>query len=175
MRISFAGGGTDLPAYYESFGGMVVSTAINKYVYVIVTSSSHDSLQVSSSDYSTFLRHSGGDEIGEEGKLRYARAFLREFGIRTGYSIFMASEMPPGTGLGSRSTLAVALVKALAPIRGEIPNKAEVAKLASHGELDDLKMPIAKQDQYASAFGSVNAIHFSAGEVRVEADRKSVV
>src|ERR1035437_618946 len=169
MRISFAGGGTDLPAYYESFGGMVVSTAINKYVYVIVTSSSHDSLQVSSSDYSTFLRHSGGDEIGEEGKLRYARAFLREFGIRTGYSIFMASEMPPGTGLGSSSSLAVAFVQALAAIGGEVPDKAEVAELACHVEIDDLKMPIGKQDQYASAFGSVNAIHFSAGEVRVEA------
>ncbi len=169
MRISFAGGGTDIPAYYESFGGMVVSTAINKYVYVIVTSSSHDSLQVSSSDYSTFLRHSGGEEVAEAGKLRYARAFLREFGIRTGYSIFMASEMPPGTGLGSSSALAVALVKALAALGGEVPNKAEVAELACRVEIEQLKMPIGKQDQYASAFGSVNAIHFSADDVKVEA------
>jgi len=169
MRISFAGGGTDIPAYYESFGGMVVSTAINKYVYVIVTSSSHDSLQVSSSDYSTFLRHSGGEEVAEAGKLRYARAFLREFGIRTGYSIFMASEMPPGTGLGSSSALAVALAKAMAALGGDVPGKAAVAELACRVEIEQLKMPIGKQDQYASAFGSVNAIHFSADDVEVEA------
>jgi D-glycero-alpha-D-manno-heptose-7-phosphate kinase len=169
MRISFAGGGTDIPAYYENFGGLVVSTAIDKYVYVIVTPNSQDSLQVSSSDYSTFLRHSGGEEVAEAGKLRYARAFLRAFGIRSGYSIFMASEMPPGTGLGSSSSLAVALVKALAALRGDVPGKEEVAELACRVEIEQLKMPIGKQDQYASAFGSVNAIHFSADEVRVEA------
>jgi D-glycero-alpha-D-manno-heptose-7-phosphate kinase len=168
MRISFAGGGTDLPAYYEKHGGMVVSTAIDKYVYVIVSPNGRDSLQISSSDYSTFIRHSGDEEVAEDGKLRYARAFVREFGIRSGYSIFMASEMPPGTGLGSSSSLAVALTKALAALSDDILPKAEVAKLAADVELNRLRMPIGLQDQYAAAFGGLNVIRFSAEGVEVE-------
>jgi len=168
MRISFAGGGTDLPAYYEKYGGMVVSTAIDKYVYVIVSPNGRDSLQISSSDYSTFIRHSGDEEVAEGGKLRYARAFVREFGIRSGYSIFMASEMPPGTGLGSSSSLAVAMTKALAALNDDILPKAEVARLAAEVELGRLNMPIGLQDQYAAAFGGLNAIRFSADGVEVE-------
>jgi D-glycero-alpha-D-manno-heptose-7-phosphate kinase len=168
MRLSFAGGGTDLPSYYEPFGGMVVSTAIDKYVYVIITPNGRGSLQVSSSDYSTFIRHSGGDEVAEEGKLRYARVFLREFGIRAGHSVFMASEMPPGSGLGSSSSLAVALTKALATLHDRTLAKNDVAAQAAEIELTKLKMPIGKQDHYASAFGGLNAIHFSADGTEVE-------
>jgi D-glycero-alpha-D-manno-heptose-7-phosphate kinase len=168
MRISFAGGGTDLPAYYEKYGGMVVSTAIDKYVYVILSPNGRDSLQISSSDYSTFIRHSGNEEVAEAGKLRYARAFVREFGIRSGYSIFIASEMPPGTGLGSSSSLAVALTKALAALRDDILPRAEVARLAAEVELNRLHMPIGLQDQYAAAFGGLNAIRFSAEGAEVE-------
>jgi D-glycero-alpha-D-manno-heptose-7-phosphate kinase len=168
MRLSFAGGGTDLPAYYEKHGGMVVSTAIDKYVYVLCSKNGFDSLQISSSDYSTFVRHEGGGEIEPEGKLRYARAFLRESGIRSGYSVFMASEMPPGTGLGSSSALAVALTKAFGALHDELPPKAEVAERAASVELGKLEMPIGKQDQYASAFGGLNAIYFSGQGVEVE-------
>jgi D-glycero-alpha-D-manno-heptose-7-phosphate kinase len=168
MRISFAGGGTDLPAYFEKHGGMVVSTAIDKYVYVIVSPNGRGSLQISSSDYSTFFRHSGEEEVAQEGRLVYARAFLREFGIRSGYSVFMASEIPPGTGLGSSSSLAVALAKALPALRDNILSKDEAAKLAIEVELERLKMPIGLQDQYAAAYGGLNAIRFGAEGVEVE-------
>ena len=168
MRLSFAGGGTDLPSYYEPFGGMVVSTAIDKYVYVIITPNGQGSLQVSSSDYSTFIRHSGGDEVAEDGKLRYARVFLREFGVRSGCSVFIASEMPPGSGLGSSSSLAVALTKALATLDDLTLAKEDVAARAAEIELTKLQMPIGMQDHYASAFGGLNAIHFSADGTKVE-------
>jgi D-glycero-alpha-D-manno-heptose-7-phosphate kinase len=168
MRLSFAGGGTDLPAFCEEHGGMVVSMAIDKYVYVFISANGHDSLQISSSDFSTFFRHSGDGDVAEEGKLRYARAFVREFNIRSGYSVFMASEMPPGTGLGSSSALAVALTKALTALRGQVPEKASIAELAATVEMDRLQMPIGRQDHYAAAFGGLNAIHFERDSVRVE-------
>jgi D-glycero-alpha-D-manno-heptose-7-phosphate kinase len=168
MRISFAGGGTDLPAYYERHQGMVVSTAIDKYVYVIVSPNGHGSLQVSSADYSTFIRHEGGQELPEDGRLRYVRAFLNEYGIREGQSVFIASEMPPGTGLGSSSALSVALVKSLSALQNQLPPKGQVAERAADVEIRRLHMPIGKQDHYASAFGGINAIYFSADGVEVE-------
>ena len=169
MRVSFAGGGTDFPDYYQKHGGMVVSTAIDKYVYVFVSQHGREPLQISSSDYSTFVRHEGkGEELALAGKLRYARAFLREFGIRSGCSVFMASEMPPGSGLGSSSSLAVALTTALSALRGDPPDPATLAAVAARVELGPLAMPIGEQDQYAAAFGGLNALHFNATGVRVE-------
>jgi D-glycero-alpha-D-manno-heptose-7-phosphate kinase len=168
MRISFAGGGTDLPAYYEKHGGMVVSTAIDKYVYVFISQNSHGSLQVSSADYSTFIRHEGEEELPEDGRLRYARVFLREFGVGKGHSVFLASEMPPGSGLGSSSALSVALTKGLSALENNLPSKHQVAERACEIEIQRLSMPIGKQDHYASAFGGLNAIYFRRDGVEVE-------
>lgn len=168
LRVSFAGGGTDLPAYYQKFGGMVVSAAIDKYFYVFVSPNGVDSLQVSSANYHALLRHTVPMPIPMDGELRHARAILNEFGVVGGYSIFLASEVPPGTGLGSSSAAAVALLKALATLRGDVLGKRALAELAVQVELGALRMPIGKQDQYASAFGGINAIHFSQDGVRVE-------
>jgi D-glycero-alpha-D-manno-heptose-7-phosphate kinase len=168
MRISFAGGGTDLPAYYERYGGMVVSTAIDKYVYVFVSQNGHGSLQVSSADYSTFIRHEGAGKLPEDGQLRYARMFLREFGVGPGHSVFIASEMPPGSGLGSSSALSVALTKGLSALNDKLPSKQQIAERAADIEIGRLQMPIGKQDHYASAFGGMNAIYFFAHGTEVE-------
>jgi D-glycero-alpha-D-manno-heptose-7-phosphate kinase len=147
---------------------MVVSTAIDKYVYVFISPTASGGLQLSSSDYSTFVRHTGDEEVAEEGKLGYARAFMRHFGIRRGFSVFMASEMPPGTGLGSSSSLSVALAKALYALRDEVPPHSEVAEAAAIVEIDKLRMPIGRQDHYSSAHGGLNAIRFNRDGVQVE-------
>ena len=168
FRVSFAGGGTDLPAYYRQYGGMVVSAAIDKYFYVFISPNGNGSLQVSSANYRHLLHHSVQLPIPMEGELRHARAILNQFAIVSGYSIFLASEVPPGTGLGSSSAAAVALVKALGTLQGGLSEKGEVADLASRMEIEVLGMPIGKQDHYASAFGGINAIYFSADGVRVE-------
>jgi D-glycero-alpha-D-manno-heptose-7-phosphate kinase len=167
LRISFAGGGTDLPAYYRRFGGMVISAAIDKYSYVFVSPNGDRSLQVSSANYHALLRHTVPMPIPMDGELRHARAILNELGIVAGYSIFLASEVPPGTGLGSSSAAAVALLKALTALRGEVRAKGDLAELASRMEIEALHMPIGKQDQYASTFGGINAIQFSADGVAV--------
>src|SRR5712692_3861028 len=168
VRISFAGGGTDLEAYYREHGGLVVSTSIDKYFYVFANLNGDESVQITSSDYRTFFRQRRGEPILWDGDLTLPRAFLHQFGIDGGISLFLASEVPPGTGLGSSSTVAVALAKTLGTLCNLGLRKAELAELASLVEIDRLGMPIGRQDQYAAAFGGLNALRFSARGVTVE-------
>jgi D-glycero-alpha-D-manno-heptose-7-phosphate kinase len=168
VRISFAGGGTDLPAYYDRHGGFVVSTTINKYFYVFVNRSGPDGVQISSSDYRVFSRHRRSELPLWDGDLGLVKAALHEFQCDAGLSLFLASEVPPGTGLGSSSAVAVALVKALATLRGWTLTRAQVAEYACLLELDRLKSPIGKQDQYAAAFGGINVLTFTAECAAVE-------
>ncbi len=168
VRISFAGGGTDFPSYYREHGGLVVSSTIDKYFYVFANLNDDDSAQITSSDYRTFFRQRRGQPLLWDGDLTMPRAFLHHFGIDFGLSLFLASEIPPGTGLGSSSTVSVALAKALATLCGLHLNNAQLAELASYVEIEKLGMPIGRQDHYAAAFGGLNVIHFDAGGVRVE-------
>ena len=167
VRISFAGGGTDLPAFFTQHGGAVVSATIDKYVYVILTVHGGPELQILSSDYRTFYRHNPGEALFWEGDLNLPKAILHEFGLDHSVSIFLASEVPPGTGLGSSSTLTVAAVKAVSAARGQTLSKAEVAQLATRIELEKMGMPIGYQDQYASSFGGLNFMEFGAQGTRV--------
>ncbi|HZQ05321.1 MAG TPA: GHMP kinase [Anaerolineae bacterium] len=169
VRISLAGGGTDLPAYYEQYGGCVISTSIDKYFYVFLQPSPDADLQITSSDYQTFYRQAGQDptEFFWGGDLELPRAILHHFGITRGVSMFLASEIPPGTGLGSSSTVSVALVKAITTAKGLKPSPSEIAELASYIEIQKLGMPIGKQDQYAAAYGGLNRIDFEQGRVTV--------
>jgi D-glycero-alpha-D-manno-heptose-7-phosphate kinase len=167
VRISLAGGGTDIPAYYEAFGGAVLSTTIDKYFYAILNVCEDDKLQISSSDYRTFYLHHSDEPLLWEGDLRLPRAILSHFGIQFGVSMFLASEIPPGTGLGSSSAVAVAIAKAVSTALGFQLDKGELSELACHVEIDILGEPIGKQDQYASAFGGLNWIDFNREGVRV--------
>lgn len=168
MRISLAGGGTDLPAYFREHDGLVVSTSIDRYFYAFVRLSSRDSVQITSSDYQMMFRQRQGEPLVWDGDLALPRAFLHHFGIDGGLSIFLASEVPPGTGLGSSSAASVALAKALGGLTGISQTRAQLAHLAAHVEIEKLGFPIGHQDQYASAFGGLNAIHFSRHGVEVE-------
>jgi D-glycero-alpha-D-manno-heptose-7-phosphate kinase len=168
VRISLAGGGTDLPSYYELHRGMVVSTSIDKYFYIFVTLNDTDSVQISSSDYRTFFRQRRGEPVLWDGDLSLPRAFLHHFGIDAGISLFLASEIPPGTGLGSSSAVAVALAKALSTLCRLSPDRAELAEIASFVEIEKLGMPIGRQDQYASAFGGLNVIRFGPDGTQVQ-------
>ncbi len=170
VRISLAGGGTDLPAYYTQFGGLVINTTIDKYFYVFLRAFGEgEALQIASSDYSTFYRQdaANGDGAPVEGTLKLPRTILRYFGVEQGVSMFLASEIPPGTGLGSSSTVTVAISKALSTALGQQLSKLELAELACRLEIEEMGMPIGKQDQYAAAFGGLNEIEFSATGSRV--------
>jgi D-glycero-alpha-D-manno-heptose-7-phosphate kinase len=168
VRVSFAGGGTDLPAYYSQYGGAVVSTTIDKYFYVFLNVTPDDTIQITSSDYRTFYRHDTDTPMLFDGDLSLPRAILNHFGLTRGISMFLASEIPPGTGLGSSSTVAVALIKAVTTARGLFLSKQQIAELACQIEIDKMGEPIGKQDQYASAFGGLNLIQFSRDGVSIE-------
>ncbi len=168
MRISFGGGGTDLEAYYARYGGLVISTAINKYFYAIITTEESDDLQVISADYRSLFRHSHYNDLFWNGDLALPKAVLHHFGIRRGLNLFVASEVPPGTGLGSSSAAAVTMVRAISTLVEQPMTRQQVAELASYIEISKMGMPIGKQDQYASAFGGLNKITFSSQGVTVE-------
>lgn len=168
MRISFGGGGTDLEAYYAKYGGLVISTAINKYFYAILTTDESDDLQVISADYRSLFRHSAYNDLFWNGDLALPKAVLHHFGIRRGINLFVASEVPPGTGLGSSSAAAVTMVRALSTLTEQPMTKQQVAELASSIEIGKMGMPIGKQDQYAAAFGGLNKITFTSAGVTVE-------
>jgi len=168
MRISFGGGGTDLEAYYARYGGFVISTAINKYFYAIITTDESDDLQVISADYRSLFRHSPYSDLFWNGDLALPKAILHHFGIRRGMNLFVASEVPPGTGLGSSSAAAVTLVRATSTLLEQPMTKLQVAELASYIEITKMGMPIGRQDQYASSFGGLNKITFTREGVTVE-------
>jgi D-glycero-alpha-D-manno-heptose-7-phosphate kinase len=168
LRISLAGGGTDLEAYYGKYGGAVVSTSIDKYFYVFMSLSDSEHIQVSSSDYQTFYRQSIDEAPLWDGDLRLPKAIINRFGIHTGLSVFLASQVPPGTGLGSSSTVAVALIKAMSVLCGRRLTRGQIAELACEIEIDQLKMPIGRQDQYAAAFGGMNFLEFRSDGVAVQ-------
>ena len=171
VRISFAGGGTDLPAYYEQYGGSVLSTTIDKYVYVVLTVAGEEPMQITSSDYRTFYRH--GSANASESDLKLPRAVLQYFGLEQGVRVFVASEVPPGTGLGSSSAVTVALIKAVSTICRKPMTSAQIASAACEIEIERLGNPIGKQDQYAAAHGGFNIIDFSSSGVNVTPIRVS--
>ena len=166
VRISFGGGGTDLPSFYGQFGGLVISTTINHYVYAILTAGSREAVQIVSADYHTFWRQSLKSLIWD-GDLALPRAIVHEFDLHRGLDIFLASQIPPGTGLGSSGSVAVCLINGLAAWQGISLTPYEVAERACYIEIQKMGMPVGKQDQYAAAFGGLNCITFSAGGVTV--------
>src|SRR5579883_1338645 len=168
MRISFGGGGTDLAAYYMKYGGLVVSTSINKYFYAVITTDESDDLQVISADYRSLFRHSPYNDLFWNGDLALPRAILHHFGIRRGLNLFVASEVLPGTGLGSSSAAAVTMVHAISTLLEQPMTKQQIAELASFIEIQKMGMPIGKQDQYAASFGGLNRITFNSEGVTVE-------
>lgn len=168
MRIGLGGGGTDLEAYYAKHGGIVINVTINKYFYTIITADDSNDLQVISADYRSLFRHSSFHDLFWNGDLALLKAVLHEFGIRRGINLFVASEVPPGTGLGSSSAAAVALVRALSTLIEQPMTKQQVAEMASHIEIDKMGMPIGKQDQYASAYGGLNKFIFNSQGVTTE-------
>lgn len=168
VRISFAGGGTDLESYYARFGGLVVSASIDKYFYVFLSVNMGANIQIMSSDYQTFFRQHADQEMVWDGDLALPRAILNHFNIREGLSMFLASQVPPGTGLGSSSTVAVSIIKAVSSLLGLGLSKQKIAELACQVEIDKLQMPIGKQDQFAASFGGINVIQFDSNGVVVD-------
>lgn len=170
LRISLAGGGTDLAAFYERDYGAVFSTAISNYIYVTVKP--HSPLF----NEPIRLNYSKSEEVDRIDELEndIARECLHFMEIEPPIYISTVGDHPASSGLGSSSAFAVGLLNALHAYRGERVTAGQLAEEASHIEIDVLGQPIGKQDQYAAAFGGVNFFRFNpGGGVTVEPLRPS--
>jgi len=154
LRISLGGGGTDLPSYYRKHGGFLVAAAIDKYVYITLHQTFVPDLIVK---YSKLERVAGAAELDHP----ILREALRLLGIEGPYlELTSMADIPAGTGLGSSGSFATALLKALHTHQKGLIHPRELAEQACHIEIDVLKEPIGKQDQYIAAFGGVTSFEF---------------
>ena len=163
FRISFVGGGSDLPVYCDRKRGAVLSVTIDKSMYV--------ALHPYFDDRKTLLRYSRTELVDDLDGIQHPifREALRLFGIRGGIEISSSADIPSGTGLGSSSSFTVGLLHVLAAFECRYPSQEYLASMASKLEIEILKEPIGRQDQYAAAYGGLNVIEFGVnGQVRVE-------
>ncbi|MHB0912360.1 MAG: GHMP family kinase ATP-binding protein [Armatimonadota bacterium] len=163
LRISFAGGGTDFADFYRVDGGCVVSSAIDKYIYVVIKERFDEKIRIG---YSKTEMVESIDELEHE----LVRECLRKTGITRGVEISTMADIPSqGSGLGSSSTVTVGLLNAMYTYLGSPQPPAVLAREACEIEIDILGKPIGKQDQYIAAFGNLRLIEFlPSGEVRVD-------
>ena len=158
LRISFAGGGTDFPEYYRRAGGCVVSSTIDKYIYVIIKDRFDKNIRIG---YSRTELVESVDEIEHE----LVREAMKKVGVHYGIEIATMADIPSeGSGLGSSSSVTVALLHALYTFKGQLVTPGQLAREACEIELNILGKPIGKQDQYIAAYGGLRRIDFHADE-----------
>jgi len=163
FRISFAGGGSDLPAFYQKEKGAVLSTTIDKYMY-ISTHPFFNKKQYNLKYSKTELCHSV-DEVQHP----LFRETFKHLNVGPGIEITSTADIPSGTGLGSSSSFTVGLLHNLYSFKGKFVSKEKLAAEASMIEIEKVGEPIGKQDQYAAAYGGLNVITFNPdGTVDVE-------
>jgi len=157
LRISLGGGGTDLPSYYRRFGGMVVSAAINKYVYIGINRTFTD-------DY--FLKYSELERVRTVPEIRHAimREALTIHPVGPSVEIVSLADIPSGTGLGSSGTFTVGLLRALYAFQRRHVVAGALAEEACGIEIDRLGRAVGKQDQYVAAFGGLTCCEFCADD-----------
>ena len=165
QRISFAGGGTDLPSFYSQHEGGVINSAIDQYIYVTVKRHSSLFNEQYRLSYSKTEHTNNLDDIENQ----IARECLRLLKVNPPVYISTAADLPASSGLGSSSSFAVGLLHALHHLKGERVSPGQLAEEACHVEINVLGNPIGKQDQYAVAFGGINHLVFRKNG-RVEID-----
>jgi D-glycero-alpha-D-manno-heptose-7-phosphate kinase len=167
LRISFVGGGTDFPHWYEEHGGAVLSATIDHVVRVRVTPRTDRLVELRSLDLDQLVAYHLDEGPVYDGALDLVKAAIADAGIEHGVSVEIRSEAPPGSGLGGSSAVVTAVVAALAALAGRGVAADALARTAYRIERDDLGINGGWQDQYAAAFGGCNLLEFSAGGTRV--------
>ncbi len=158
FRVSFLGGGSDLREFYSKNGyGAVVSAAINRYMYLVIHPYFQDKIRI---------KYSKTEDVETIDGIQHplVKECLRKVGVEKGIEIASFADIPAGTGLGSSSAFTVGLLNALYAYKGKVVSKERLAAEACEIEIDILKEPIGKQDQYAAAYGNINYIKFNKDE-----------
>lgn len=161
LRISLGGGGTDLPSYYSKFGGFFISAAINKYTYVSVSKPFFNKIILKYSKFEEVDNvHQIKNSLIKETILEYAESPDKPIEVNS------FADVPSGTGLGSSGCFTVAFLKSLSGFYKRYPTQKEIAEMACKIEIERLKEPVGKQDQYISTFGGLNCFEINrSGEV----------
>lgn len=164
LRISLGGGGTDLPSYYAKHAGFVLSAAIQSYVYITISEAFWPLIR---------LKYSKMEEVEKVEDIQHpiVREAMKLTGVTGPYlDIVSLSDIPAGTGLGSSGSFTTALLQALHALSRRFVSPQELAEQACHIEIDVLKEPVGKQDQYIAAYGGITCFEFQRnGNVKVEA------
>ena len=167
LRISFAGGGTDVADWYERHGGAVLSAAIDRSAYVTLHPRSDSRVRIRSLDVGSAVDYRLHEEPVYDGVLDLAKAAVAQFRVGSGLDVDIRSDAPAGGGLGGSSAVTSALIGALAAYTGARLTRTAMAELNYKIERVDLKIAGGKQDQYATTFGGFNHLTFGAGGVAV--------
>ena len=171
LRLSFCGGGTDVSPYPEEHGGVVLSATINQYAYGSLRPRRDSRVTLASLDYDVVAKYDHPRRMRFDGNLDLIKAVVRSFKVRRGADLWVHSDAPPGSGLGSSSTLVVALIGVMGEWLRQPLSNYEVAELAFRIERIDMKLAGGRQDQYAASIGGFNIIEFHRDSTLVNALR----
>lgn len=160
LRLSLCGGGTDVSPYPEEHGGMVLSATINQYAYVSLRPRRDSRLTLASLDYDVVAKYDHPRRVRIDGQLDLIKAVVRALRVKGGADLWTHSDAPPGSGLGSSSTMVVALLGGISAWHGRPLTGYDAAEMAYRIERVDLGLAGGRQDQYAAVFGGINFIEF---------------
>ena len=162
LRISFAGGGTDVPPYPQERGGVVLSATINKYVYSsLIPLRDENEVQVNSLDYNMTVKYGNEEDLKYNGQMDLVKSVIKKMKVMgKGIKIYLHSDAPPGSGLGASSTVVVCLIGLFKHWLNKPLTNYDIADLAYEIERVDLGIKGGLQDQYAATFGGFNLIEF---------------
>ncbi|MBI4143358.1 NTP transferase domain-containing protein [Candidatus Woesearchaeota archaeon] len=161
LRISFAGGGTDVSHFFEKYGGVVISSTIDKYCRATIQKRADSKIIISSDMGEEGILDSRKD-MDYDGRFDIVKAIAKTMGVDFGFELCLHNDIPPGRGLGSSASFAVLMVKLLSQLQGTNIGEKEIAEIAYNAERKELGIKGGWQDQYAAATGGFNFMEFSA-------------
>jgi D-glycero-alpha-D-manno-heptose-7-phosphate kinase len=168
VRISFAGGGTDLPEFYENYEGHVISSTIDQFTYSVIQSRNDNSFQAFSPDFQKHYKPTAFNKISIEDGTEISASVIKFLKYKKGLNVMLFSDVAAGSGLGASSSLAVNLVNIINYLKKEKWGKQKTAETAYHIGRKILHWPIGKQDEYIASFGGFNFISFKKNKITVQ-------
>jgi D-glycero-alpha-D-manno-heptose-7-phosphate kinase len=165
VRLDFSGGWTDVPPFSEEVGGAVVSASINRYTYSTVKFLPNKKIKLTSSDYNMVVEIDKPSLLKYDGNLDLIQAAIKRLQLKTGLELYIRSDAPPNSGMGTSASAGVCLIGTLNRMQSAKMTFHEIANLARQLELEELKNDGGRQDQFSAAFGGINFMEFKDPQV----------
>ena len=167
VRISLAGGGTDMPEYYEKYGGSVVSSSISLFTYLMIKSRNDNAFQAFSTDFKIHHYKTNFEKLKAKSGTEIVVSVIKHLDFKKGTDFIIGSDVQPGSGLGASSSLTVNLVNVISKLQKKHFSQKTIAEKAFFVERNILSHPIGKQDDYIASFGGLNYIKFTKNNTTV--------